>query len=516
MKKYTLILLTIAVTAGGLPLISFVQNRLDDSIRENKLLGQQFADDGGAPPGIAVSTVFLGGFRNLVANALWLRMTRLQEQGNYFELVQLANWILKVQPNNATAAQYLGWNMAYNISIISQDEKTRWRWIQKGIETMLHAIELNPNDPKLYQELAWLYQNKIGDQFDVAGPYYRLAMAEMNYRIMQGEHTPDWAALAQAPATVAELLKKDPALRRKLAGKLPEKDELLKQYADTGELPGNLKDLLTEDEQKKLLLTLQNGAIRKYMHLDPAEALKLEKKYGKFDWLLPDSFAAYWSNLGVERSRKGRDLQCERIRSHALKILFTSGRVIYPDGKPSLDSMRLPNFDLVEAALKSYRDETELMNGFDNMGYLTYIGRAVDIFYLYGRMNEAEKYFNLLKAEGFRGIDGLTVQQYVERRLRRMTTSGTYLEIMGIIESFIIQSAYFYANGEQDAAVRAFQNARNIYDLYAKRTSSEEERVRLRMPSFKVLTQNITENLMRNIPALGRALKAEIESSAGL
>ncbi len=509
MKKYMLVILAVLVTAAGLPLIHLTQTRLEDSIRENRLLGQQFAEDGGAPPGVAISTVFLGGFRNLLANALWLRMTRLQEKGNYFELVQLANWILKVQPRNATAAQYLAWNMAYNLSIIQQDNEGRWRWVSKGIGVLRHALELSPNDPALYKDLAWIYQNKVGDQFDVAGPYFRYRLADENYRIFAGKHTPDWAALAESPATLSALLKQDPALRRKIT---EEPEKLLKDYVASGALPEKLKEKLTEQEQHKVLLSLQNEAIRTLLGINPAEALKLEKKYGKFDWLLPDSFAAYWANLGVEQAAGKRHLPCERIRSHALKILFTSGRVIYPEGKPSIDSMRLPNFSLADAALKSYADETELMQGNTNMGHLTFIAQAVDMFYLFGKQKEAEKYYNLLKEERYPEAKNKNLQQFVDMHLRRMIAEGTHLQVMGVVESFIIQSAYFSANGERDEAAQALLNARRIYEIYLKRTRSEEERVRLRLPTFKVLTQNITENLMRNVPALGRALKAEIEA----
>ena len=43
----------------------------------------------------------LGGFRGLLADILWIRAISLQEQGKYFELVQLADWIQKLQPKFA-------------------------------------------------------------------------------------------------------------------------------------------------------------------------------------------------------------------------------------------------------------------------------------------------------------------------------------------------------------------------------------------------------------------------------
>ncbi|MGB1054405.1 MAG: hypothetical protein ACPG4V_11505, partial [Limisphaerales bacterium] len=44
-----------------------------------------------APPMLAFSSVALGGFRGIIANALWARATRLQEEGRFFEALSLAD-----------------------------------------------------------------------------------------------------------------------------------------------------------------------------------------------------------------------------------------------------------------------------------------------------------------------------------------------------------------------------------------------------------------------------------------
>src|SRR5262245_64587108 len=51
-----------------------------------------------APPVLVFTTVALGGFRGLIANALWVRAMDLQDEGKFFEKVQLADWITKLQP----------------------------------------------------------------------------------------------------------------------------------------------------------------------------------------------------------------------------------------------------------------------------------------------------------------------------------------------------------------------------------------------------------------------------------
>src|SRR5215207_8663777 len=51
-----------------------------------------------APPVLAFTTVALGGFRGLIANALWMRASDLQMEDKYFEQVQLSDWITKLEP----------------------------------------------------------------------------------------------------------------------------------------------------------------------------------------------------------------------------------------------------------------------------------------------------------------------------------------------------------------------------------------------------------------------------------
>src|SRR5512137_1105818 len=86
-----------------------------------------------APPVLVFTTVALGGFRGLISNALWMRATELQEADKFFEMVQLADWITKLEPHFVQVWLVQAWNMAYNISIKFKDYPDRWRWVQRGI-----------------------------------------------------------------------------------------------------------------------------------------------------------------------------------------------------------------------------------------------------------------------------------------------------------------------------------------------------------------------------------------------
>ena len=90
--KAALLLAAVGLLAGG----GGIQKNLNRQRAELGLTATTPLEN--APPVLAFTTVALGGFRGLISNALWLRAGDLQDEGKYFEMVQLADWITKLQP----------------------------------------------------------------------------------------------------------------------------------------------------------------------------------------------------------------------------------------------------------------------------------------------------------------------------------------------------------------------------------------------------------------------------------
>src|SRR5262249_51812570 len=98
---------------------SFFQRQLN---RQRDHLGlTRVAPLENAPPVLAFTTVALGGFRGLIANALWIRANDLQLEDKFFEQVQLSDWITKLEPSFVQVWVVQAWNMAYNISVKFRD-----------------------------------------------------------------------------------------------------------------------------------------------------------------------------------------------------------------------------------------------------------------------------------------------------------------------------------------------------------------------------------------------------------
>ena len=246
------------------------------------------------PPFLNFLTVGLGGFRGVAAEALWSRADRLQEEGRYFELVQLSQWITWLDPHATEAWTYNAWNMAYNIGAMMRRPADRLRWVSHGIALLRdRGLPANPNSAKLYRDLAWFYQHKIGSADDSAHITYKLALA--------AEMTP----LLQPNGAVADT----PSNRTALAA----------------------------------------------LRLDADRMLQLERQFGSLDWRVAASHAVYWASMGLEHARDPERLASRRAVYQPLIQCVLAGRF---DGDLSAGVYRAkPNPEVVRPALQ-FLEET--------------------------------------------------------------------------------------------------------------------------------------------------------------
>ena len=116
----------------------------------------------------------LGGLRSFAAEMVWFRADRLQQEGKYAELAQLASTLTALEPHTPEVWCYSAWNLAYNVSVMMPDEEGRWRWVKAGMSLLRdRGLALNPESPDLCRDLAWLFEVKIGADIDAASPHYR-------------------------------------------------------------------------------------------------------------------------------------------------------------------------------------------------------------------------------------------------------------------------------------------------------------------------------------------------------
>ncbi|NIP97324.1 MAG: hypothetical protein GWO24_29370, partial [Akkermansiaceae bacterium] len=74
------------------------------------------------------------------------------------------------------------------------------------------GLQYNPGSAKLYWELGWLFQHKLGADFDTAHLHYKREWASDMTRLLGGAR-PDYDTLLDAPRSREELLS-DPQTAR--------------------------------------------------------------------------------------------------------------------------------------------------------------------------------------------------------------------------------------------------------------------------------------------------------------
>ena len=121
-----------------------------------------------------------GGLRSIAAEVVWFRADRLQEEGRYVELAQLASVLSFMEPHTPEVWSYAAWNLAYNVSVMMATDEDRWRWVASAISLLRdEGLRLNPGSRELCRELAWMFELKIGANIDSAAPLYRRKWKEI-------------------------------------------------------------------------------------------------------------------------------------------------------------------------------------------------------------------------------------------------------------------------------------------------------------------------------------------------
>ena len=333
-KRGTLALLLAAIACFG---IAGNRNAALLSARREHHITPATTPIENASPLMAFTTVVLGGFRGLIADLLWLRVSSLQERGRYFELVQLSDWITKLEPRSTEIWAFHAWNMAYNVSVMMPDPEDRWRWVRNGLALLRdEALRYHTGDPELYAELGWLFQHKLGGTTDDLHLYYKQQWADEMTSLLDGPR-PDYATAA---ATVRRRLRDD--------------------YG---------------------------------MELDTMR--EIEQRYGQLDWRLPEAHALYWACRGRQQARDLDTLTCDRMIFQCLNELTWQGALSY-DRKTG-DYRRGPHVALLNGALRAYRDAMARHGDDVGEAYENFLRSATRRLHALGREQDAQRVFLLLK-----------------------------------------------------------------------------------------------------------------------
>ena len=376
-----------------------------------------------APPVLAFTTVALGGFRGLIANVLWIRASELQDEDKFFEMVQLADWITKLQPHFTTVWIHLAWNMAYNISIKFTDPKDRWAWVMRGIELLRdEGLRYNPNEPLLYRELAWFFQHKMGHYLDDAHDHDKQYWAAEMTQVL-GPGRPNFEELIHPPT----------------------------------------------DEAKA-----RTRRLREHYKMDPVWMKEVDERYGPLEWRLPETHAIYWAVVGLEKTqneqlKKEDFITLRRVIFQSMQLAFHRGRLIFPN-KAEQEFLYGPNLEIVRQTNKAYEEMIELEpDKRDHLGtgHKNFLKTAVYFLYSHNRMTAAQEWFKYVLQKYPGSVPAnMDLDQYAISRVTEDVGETDPNRIKALLEGLLESSLLSYAIGDDDQAAGYELFTRRIWDRY--------------------------------------------------
>lgn len=460
----------ICVMIAMLSLAGVTLNSLNKSRAELGLTRVQPLEN--APPVLAFTTKALGGFRGLIANALWIRASKLQESGKYFEMVQLSDWITKLQPHLAAVWVHQAWNMAYNISIKFNEPKDRWPWVHRGIRLLRdEGLQYNPREPLIYRELAWFYQHKIGEYLDDAHNFYKWYLAKEMSEALGPKGPPNWA-------------------------------ELL--------------DPKTDEQRARVQL------LREKYKLDPAFMKQVDDYYGPLEWRLPESLAIYWATFGLTKTEaeklKREDLiTLRRVIYQSLQLAFRRGKLVRL-GETEGDILYGPNIHVVKVANEAYIRQMEMQpDQAEHMstGHRNFLGMAVYFLYTHNRKEAAGEWYKYL-LERYPGAvqPPKNLDDYALSRISEDVGEIDHNRVKAIIMGVFEIAFMNYGVGEDDVAVNHELFAQRLWTRFMEAINSadQKQRQRVGLPPLKELREEVLARVLSDDYGLDPIINAQLRT----
>ena len=453
----TLVMLALLVAAGAAQK-SLFQDRVTMGLT-------RLAPPENLPPVLAFTTVALGGFRGLIANGLWIRASDLQDKGKYFEMVQLADWITKLQPHIPTVWYHQAWNMAYNISIKFDDPHDRWLWVSRGIELLRdQAIRYNPNETILYRELSWFFQHKMGQNLDDAHYYFKEAWYKMMMEV--------------------------------LGGARPNYEELLHPA--------------TEEAKARV------HRMRTVYKLEPEMMQQVDEQYGPLEWRLPETHAIYWAWLGIQRGNPKDKTAVRRSVFQSMQLAFHRGRIIENRFYKRFEFG--PNLDLIPNASRAYlkmiEDDPEMRDNFKT-GHRNFLKDAVYFLYTHNRQTQAAQWFKLLHELYPAALDpNISLDEFAVAQVTEQVGDTSADRTKAVLQGMWETAFYNLAIGEEDQAAGYDRLAQKVWQRFQDSTTISQGRIGL--PPLDMLRRDVIDRILAPDNGVGGELANQLRSKLGL
>lgn len=454
------------------------------------------------PPTLALASSVLGGFRSILVNALWIRAQNLQQEGKFFELVQLYDWITSLQPRLLHVWAFSAWNMAYNISAQLSTPQDRWLWVQNGIgvirdKGLLH----NPQSHFLLRELAWIFNHKIGGYTDDFNWYYKQRLAESMQRALGGGDVKTLIGIPESETNIDKDI-------LEFSEKMRMKD--WRGWDDFSPIE-SLERIENSQQEEAFLRFLGARYITKSLKMDIDYMYLLQKKYPGLDWRESNAHSLYWASRAEPLTPEDdfEFLSTQRLIYSSLLGIFRQGNITFSekDGEryfisgPQLKIANSINRYFEELINRAWQDEN-IISGVRS-AHNTFLREAIISFYLSKKIKDAVHFYSVIK-KYYPGEDtGLPLEHFVLRQILDIRDAGRSRTLM-VIYGLINESFLSLATGDRERFEGSYQVASFIWKKYQEQFGQDE---RTSLPALEDIKKRVIEELSGVFPEIFKNLK---------
>lgn len=457
----------------------------------------QALEGSGLPPTLAVTTIALGPLRGFIANGLWWRIIEQQDAGNYFEIIQLAEWITVLQPHNPKVWTYQAWNMAFNICAEFPDPESRWKWIYKALCLLVdEGLDKNPGNQTIKNEIANIFASKIGSHTELGQQLFKRNWAALMARYMPDGSQANLKALADAPSTQAELLR-FPAVAALVDGERELGLNLLHpNVPPTERWTAKQRRLLEASTESKVAFARVSmfflaAELRSKFKLDPKRMLYIDQQYGPFDWRLPQAYVAYWAaTCGFQEYIEDK-VNSQPLVRQAMQASFMEGRLIYDPANGIFITTH--NFRII-GKLHDYYDYLmdHHYSGLVSGMHKGFLENAAAVLYSSNETEAAKKVFEHYQADYAKGMDFDT---FIASTLYKSLHNQSFNNRRALIESSLVQAFNWMASGDVQRAI----GYANFAQLIWRRNQQEfADKPGLLLPPFADLKRAAYEKVINS------------------
>ena len=130
---------------------------------------------------VLFKNVLTPGLRNVMVDLLLVKVHDYWHQTRWYRIPEIFETIMILQPEWEDGWVIGAWHMAYNVTFeiekspfLNKETKKKeinW-WINRSIKFLRSGLILNPDSPKIYFYIGWIYYHKI-ENYKVAIKYFK-------------------------------------------------------------------------------------------------------------------------------------------------------------------------------------------------------------------------------------------------------------------------------------------------------------------------------------------------------